>query len=76
MASETRGATAVRVDEGPITLFQLAYAIVLVGAGLLAAAAFIHGLELSSTSGRLAWALIGLVCYLAAWAWGILLAQS
>jgi len=76
MASETRGATAVRVGEGPITLFQLAYAIVLVGAGLLSVAAFTYGLEHSSASGGLLWALIGLVCYLAVWAWGILLAQG
>lgn len=76
MALEAREATAVSIRETPFSAFQLAYAVVLVGAGLLAVSVLLYGLTHSLSPGGVLWALIGLVSYLAVWAWGILLAQS
>ncbi len=76
MVSEAREATAATVHEQPASLFQLAYAFILVGAGVLAVFTFLYGVTHSPGPHGLLWALTGLVGYLAVWAWGIMLAQS
>jgi len=54
----------------------LAYAIILVGAGVLAVLALLFGIAHSNEAdGRLS-AIIGLVAYLAVWGWGFRLASS
>lgn len=76
MAYETHSATAEASRETPASLFQLAYAIVLVGAGVLAVATLLYGIGHSGTSTGLLWAVGGMAGYLAVWAWGISLAKS
>ena len=76
MTSEVREATSISTRETSATAFQLAYALVLVGAGLLAAVALLYGVTHSQSSGGGLWAVVGLVSYLAVWGWAILLAMS
>lgn len=76
MTSEAREATAVSSPEAPATAFQIAYALALVGAGLLAALALLYGVTHSQSPGGALWAVVGLVAYCAVWGWGILLAKS
>lgn len=72
----SREATAIRASESPGSAFQLAYAIILVRAGVLAVLALLFGIAHSNEAdGRLS-AIIGLVAYLAVWGWGFRLASS
>lgn len=76
MTSEAREATAVQTSESSASAFQLAYAIILVGAGGLAVFTLLYGIAHSNETDGLVWTFIGLVSYLAVWGWGFRLASS
>lgn len=76
MTSEARETTAVRSQGSFATPFQIAYAVALVGAGLLAAVVLLYGITHSHSPGGPLWVAVGAVSYLAAWGWGIRLAMS
>lgn len=76
MTTEARESTAVSSPQSPASPLQIAYALALVGAGLLAAFALLYGVTHSQGGGGLLWFAIGAVSYLAVWGWGMRLAMS
>lgn len=76
MTLEAHQASGTTTRDTSTTVFQLVYAVVLVGAGMLAVLALIYGIAHSRTVSGDLWAAVGMVAYLAVWGWGILLAQS
>ncbi|MGB3720389.1 MAG: hypothetical protein DIU63_04805 [Proteobacteria bacterium] len=75
MAHETQTATAEAPREIAASPFQLIYALLLVGAGVLSVAALMWGIGHSDTSTGVLWAVGGLLAYLCVWAWGLSLAK-
>lgn len=75
MAYETHTATAEVSREIAASPFQLVYAVLLVGAGVLAVAALMWGIGHSGTATGVLWAIGGLIAYLGVWAWGLSLAK-
>lgn len=75
MTSEAPETAAVSSRESLATPWQFAYALVLVGAGLLAVLALLYGVAHVQNGGSI-WVAVGAVCYLAVWGWGIRLAMS
>lgn len=75
MAHETHTATAEVSREIVASPFQLVYAVLLVGTGVLAVAVLMWGIGHSGTSTGVLWAIGGLITYLCVWAWGLRLAK-
>lgn len=76
MTTAARQAPAVGTRESPAGIFDFIYALILIGAGLLAVAALLFGITHQQSPGGMIWVLVGLAGYLAVWGWGIRLASK
>ena len=76
MTTQTQHATSIEAQQPQVTVFDLVYAILLVGAGMLAVGALIFGITHHESIQGITWAIMGMIGYLAVWGWGIKIAQS
>ncbi len=73
----THEASTTATHEAVSPVFAFAYALILVGSGVLSVAVFLYGLVLkNSVPTGVYVALAGLVGYLAVWSWGLWLAKT